>query len=266
MEVMKRHRNQKPIFTLFNQRVTGSSLEKSSRISPKEQLHGGKLFNEDTAEMKVLAELNDPLSILLDMDQKLNIKVNNFPGIRLSTNFHDYGKVLIGTFEKFHLIIFNESELGLTLEEITGLPSNGFTLCHPPVLPVTIPPNGSQFLQVLFIPEAEGEKTAILSLTIGNRQRHTLQVILTGTAIKLYFLRGEILQVRGFRKIIGWAKLGKSEVCPCCKIGEVERVVPHVLIRLIPKAGHFACKKCGARFLTIYKWGKVIVQGQNIRK
>ena len=77
---------------------------------------------------------------------------------------------------------------------------------------------------------------------------------------------GEILQVSGFRKMIGWAKLGRGDVCPCCKVGEVERVAPHVLIRLIAMAGHFACKKCGARLLTIYKWGKVIVQGQNIRR
>jgi hypothetical protein len=263
---MKRHRNQKIIFTLFNQRVTGASFGERSSIGAEEQIHGDNLFTVDTEKLKVLDDLNHPLSGVFDTEEKLDNKVDRVSGVRLSANFHNYGKVLIETYEEFPLIIFNESEMSLTLEEITGLPANGFTLRHPPVLPVTIPPKGSQFLQVLFIPEAEGEKTAILSLTLGNRQRHTLQVILTGTAIKLYFFVGEIQQGRGFRKMIGWAKLGRGEVCPGCKIGEVKRLAPHIWMRLIPRAGHFACRKCGTRFLTIYKWGKVLFQGQNIRR
>ena len=255
---MKRNKNQKTIYTSFNQRVTAAFLEINCSISPKEQVYGDNLFNLNSSELTLLDDLNYPLSTHFDTNEKVNDKGDSFPSIRLSSDFHNFGEVLIDTFEEFYLSIINENKLSVTLKEINGLPANGFTLCQPPAFPATIPPKGSQFLRVLFSPETEGEKTAILSLTIDNHQTYTLQVKLTGIAIKAYFLMVGSLQVRGFGKKAVWANLGRGEVCPCCKIGEVGRVTSHIWMRLIPLAGHFACRKCGARFLTIYKWGKVL--------
>jgi hypothetical protein len=261
---MKRNKNQKPIFTSFNRRVINRSLDVNSHISPKDQLHGGNLFHADMSELRLLDDNDNIVLNTFDSDKEINNNPDHFSGLRLSSDFYDFGDVLIDTFEEFYLIIFNENNTSCTLNEITGLPANGFTLYQSPLLPATIPPKGSQFLRVLFSPETEGGKTSILSLTMDSHQRYTLQVKLTGTAVKNYFLVFGSLQGHGFGKMGGWVNLGRGQVCPSCTTGEVTRVTPHFWMRLLPWAGHFACRQCGARFLTFYKWGKVLSQGQNM--
>jgi hypothetical protein len=222
----------------------------------------------DKAQLYDLIVQNRPQEISIvtsaDEDQQIDEQLTDSEGVRLSADNHYYGELVIGTFQEFVLTIFNASNVPLTIERIEGLPSKEFKLSTPPVLPVTLPPNGSQFLTVIFIPLNEGKKNLTFSIAVKNHQQRLFNVSLSGTAVKGYLLPPDVINLRGFRKLISFAKLGRGEVCPCCDQGEVARRKPRVWMRLIPGSQHFECWVCGARFLTIGNRGKILFKGSNI--
>jgi hypothetical protein len=193
-----------------------------------------------------------------DEDQQLPEQATDLEGVRFSADNHDFGELVIGTFQQFVLTIFNERNAPLTIEKIGGLPTKEFKLSNPPALPVTLPPHGSQFFTVIFIPLTAGEKHLTFSLAVKDRQQKLFTVSVSGTAVKGYLLPPDVINVRGFRKLLAFAPLGRGEVCPCCEQGEVTRVRPRLWMRLIPGSQHFECRVCGARFWTIGNRGKVI--------
>jgi len=179
--------------------------------------------------------------------------VTDEKGIRLSAENYDYGEIVIGSFQQFVLTIFNESNVPVNIERIAGLPARDFKLSNPPVMPFTIPPNGSQFLTVIFTPLTAGEKNLTFSLTVKNHQQKLVHISLRGTAlagVKGYFLPPD--------QLTGFAKLSGGKVCPCCHQGEVAKEKPRGWMRLVPAGRYFKCWVCGARFLTIGDKGKIL--------
>jgi hypothetical protein len=244
--------------------------------SPPPQVSGGSQERQDPearhwsdqAQLYDLIAQNLPQRISLvpsaEEDQQLHEQVTDLEGVHLSADHHDYGELVIGTSQQFVLTIFNESYLPFALERIEGLPTQEFTLSNPPALPVTLPPKGSQFLTVIFLPLTAGEKHLTFFLAVKNHPQKLFKVSLTGTAVKGYFLPAAGINQHSFSKLIGYAKLGPGKVCPCCHQGEVASEKPRLWMRLVPGSRHFKCWLCGARFLTIGDKGKILFKGGHI--
>ena len=106
------------------------------------------------------------------------------PVIRLSRTSHNFGEVLVGDYEYWILTLHNEEENEGIISEISGLPSEGFSLFEPPTLPVTLPPHGSQIIIVRYAPDVAGEKSvASLSITSNDPYFPVQKVLLTGTGL-----------------------------------------------------------------------------------
>ncbi len=78
--------------------------------------------------------------------------------IRLSRASHDFGEVSVGEDEYWLLALHNEAEKDGIISDISGLPSEGFSLFEPPPLPFTLPPHGSWIIIVRYAPDQGGTK------------------------------------------------------------------------------------------------------------
>ena len=105
------------------------------------------------------------------------------PGkVRLSAECYDFGQVLMGAHEDRLIPIYNDGEGEIVIEGLTGLPSKGFSLVEPPVIPQSIPPRGSMDLTVRFTPEKVGKKAIALSIATRGMKATVPRVQLMGMA------------------------------------------------------------------------------------
>ena len=104
--------------------------------------------------------------------------------IRLSRASHDFGEVFVGDDEYWLLALHNEEEREVIISDISGLPSEGFSLFEPPTLPFTLPPHGSRIIIVRYAPDLAGNKSvASLSITTNDPDFTIQRVVLTGTGV-----------------------------------------------------------------------------------
>jgi formylglycine-generating enzyme required for sulfatase activity len=103
--------------------------------------------------------------------------------VRLSAESYNYGAILLGNSQDWVLVVHNDGGRESTILALEGLPAQGFSLPDPPVLPQTIPPQGSQALSIRFAPDSGGEKAAALTMTAWTQDEQILEVPLRGTGI-----------------------------------------------------------------------------------
>lgn len=104
--------------------------------------------------------------------------------IRLSRASHDFGEVCVGEDEYWLLALHNEEKKEGIISDISGLPSEGFSLFEPPTLPFTLPPHGSRIIIVRYAPDLAGNKSvASLSITTNDPHFPVQKVLLTGTGV-----------------------------------------------------------------------------------
>jgi len=104
--------------------------------------------------------------------------------IRLSRASHDFGEVFVGDDEYWLLALHNDEEKERIVSDISGLPSEGFSLFEPPALPFTLPPHGSRIIIVRYAPDLAGHKSvAALSITTHDPHSPVQKVLLTGTGV-----------------------------------------------------------------------------------
>ena len=104
--------------------------------------------------------------------------------MRLSRASHDFGEVSVGDEEYWLLALHNEEEKEGIINDIIGLPSEGFSLFEPPTLPFTLPPHGSRIIIVRYAPDLAGNKSvASLSITTNDPYFPVQKVLLTGTGV-----------------------------------------------------------------------------------
>ena len=104
--------------------------------------------------------------------------------IRLSRASHDFGEVCVGEDEYWLLALHNEAEKEGIISDISGLPSEGFSLFEPPTLPFTLPPHGSWIIIVRYAPDLAGNKSvAALSITTNDPHFPVQKVLLTGAGV-----------------------------------------------------------------------------------
>ncbi len=104
--------------------------------------------------------------------------------IRLSRASHDFGEVSVGEDEYWLLALHNEAERDGIISDISGLPSEGFSLFEPPPLPFTLPPQGSWIIIVRYAPDQGGNKAAAtLAITTNDPHFPVQMVLLTGAGV-----------------------------------------------------------------------------------
>jgi hypothetical protein len=103
------------------------------------------------------------------------------PVITLSRTSHDFGEVRLGDYEFWLVSLRNQGDNEAIIREVSGLPSQGFSLWELPVLPVTIPPQGKRIITVRYAPDQAGHKvTASLEITTNDPHAPVKTVLLTG--------------------------------------------------------------------------------------
>ena len=104
--------------------------------------------------------------------------------IRLSRASHDFGEVGVGEDEYWLLALHNEAEQEGIISDISGLPSEGFSLFEPPTLPFALPPHGSWIIIVRYAPDQGGNKAAAtLAITTNDPHFPVQMVLLTGAGV-----------------------------------------------------------------------------------
>ena len=111
--------------------------------------------------------------------------------IRLSRASHNFGEVCVGDYEFWILALHNEGESDGIINDISWLPLMGFSLLELPVLPIAIPPHGTQVITVRYAPDLGGNKSAAnLSITTNDPVFSIQKVLLTGIGVTA--LRNEV--------------------------------------------------------------------------
>lgn len=107
------------------------------------------------------------------------------PSLRLAAVKHNFGQLLVGQSENWELSVYNEGDDNLLITGLDGLPSNGFKLITPPMLPFMIMPRGKSNLTIQFAPESGGVHQARLRFRSEAMKSSFPEITLSGTAIRV---------------------------------------------------------------------------------
>jgi formylglycine-generating enzyme required for sulfatase activity len=107
------------------------------------------------------------------------------PALRLAAVQHNFGQLLVGQSENWELSAYNEGDDELLITGLDGLPTNGFKLITPPLLPVTIMPRGKMNLTIQFAPASGGVQQARLRFCSEAMKSAFPEITLLGTGIRV---------------------------------------------------------------------------------
>jgi formylglycine-generating enzyme required for sulfatase activity len=107
------------------------------------------------------------------------------PTLRLAAVDHNFGRLLVGQSETWELSVYNDGDDDLLITGLDGLPTSGFKLIAPPLLPFTIMPRGKLNLTIQFAPGSGGVQQARLRLCSEAIKASFPEITLSGTAIRV---------------------------------------------------------------------------------
>ncbi len=107
------------------------------------------------------------------------------PSLRLAAVDHNFGRLQVGQSENWKLSVYNDGDEDLLITGLEGLPTSGFKLITPPLVPFTIMPRGKLNLCIQFAPESGGVQQARLRLRNEAIKSSFPEITLSGTAIQV---------------------------------------------------------------------------------
>ncbi|MCB0301050.1 MAG: choice-of-anchor D domain-containing protein, partial [Calditrichaeota bacterium] len=126
---------------------------------------------------------NDPDEEIVNVPLRGIALPTPIPNIVVSSDSLGFGTVVLGNSTSLSLIISNDGTAPLEVSalDLSGSTPEAFATNATP--PITINPGDSQSVEIVFTPQSEGQKAALLSILNNDPDMPEVQVILTGTGV-----------------------------------------------------------------------------------